>query len=114
MLAVGDVESAAAWWEEKLGFATTFRHRLDEPDGVVNFAAVERDDVEVHLARRSELSDPSRAEITIVVADVRALFDELVNRGLSPRPHLGGGYAVTDPAGNRIVFTGPSSRPAGI
>jgi catechol 2,3-dioxygenase-like lactoylglutathione lyase family enzyme len=106
MVAVVDVEAAAAWWEQRLGFAVTFRHHAEDPEATVNFAAVERDDVEVHLARRDELTDRRRTEITMTVADVRSLVDELFDRGLAPRPHVGGGFEVLDPAGNRIVFVG--------
>lgn len=109
MLAVGDVAAAAAWWVEVLGFSLAFRHRRPEPDAddELNFAAVVRDDVEVHLARRAELTDRRRSEITITVADVAALGEELVGRGVPPRT-AGRGIVVTDPSGNRIVFVGPA------
>lgn len=93
------------WWRDGLGFEITFVHRpLASEDVPVNYGVVARDDVEVHLARRVEISDRRRSEITIVVADLDGLRAELVGRDVPS--HLGSEcVAVHDPDGNRIVFS---------
>lgn len=111
MLAVDDVELAVLWWRDRLGFRAAFVHHEPPPDGPLNFAAVERDDVEVHLARRAELSDRRRAEITITVADLESLAEELGSRGLTPARLPTRALAVADPSGNRIVFRAPPGSP---
>jgi hypothetical protein len=77
------------------------------PDAPPNYAVVERDDVEVHLARRAEITDRRRAEITITVADLPALAEELLRHGLAPAHLPTGAIAVHDPTGNRVVFRSP-------
>lgn len=105
MLAVDDVAGAAAWWRDRLGFAVTFRHRRpDGDDAPLNYAVVERDDVEVHLARRAELTDRRRAELTITVADLDALQQELRGRGVPVATRTATAVAVSVPGGNRVVF----------
>jgi catechol 2,3-dioxygenase-like lactoylglutathione lyase family enzyme len=103
VLAVADVESAARWWSEHLGFAIDFRNRLD--DEPTNYAVVARDDVEVHLARRDEISDRRRSEIVVTVFDLSALAAELIDRSAGVHRRADGDLIVTDPDGNRVVFT---------
>jgi hypothetical protein len=102
VLAVADVESAARWWSEHLGFAIDFRNRLD--DEPTNYAVVARDDVEVHLARRDEISDRRRSEIVVTVLDLSALAVELIDRSADVYRRPDGDLVVTDPDGNRVVF----------
>jgi len=93
-----------AWWRERVGFRLTFVQHHPAADSPANYAVVERDDVEVHLARRAEVSDRRRAEITITVADLSALVDELAARRAHPAALPSGAVGVKDPTGNRIVF----------
>jgi catechol 2,3-dioxygenase-like lactoylglutathione lyase family enzyme len=103
VLAVADVEGAASWWTDHLGFAVEFRNlRTDEP---TNYAVVTRDDVEVHLARREEISDRRRSEIVVTVLDLDALAGELLDRSAGVHRLSTGDLVVRDPDGNRIVFT---------
>jgi len=103
VLAVDDVESAARWWSEHLGFHVEFRHRLE--DAPTNYAVVTRDDVEVHLARRAEISDGRRSEIVVTVLDLPGLAGELLDRSAGVHSLSSGDLVVTDPDGNRVVFT---------
>lgn len=103
VLAVADVESAARWWSDHLGFTIDFRNRrADEP---TNYAVVARDDVEVHLARRAEITDRRRSEIVVTVVDLSALATELLDRSAGVHRRGDGDLVVTDDDGNRVVFT---------
>jgi hypothetical protein len=101
---VDDVETTARWWSERLGFDIDFRNRQD--DAPTNYAVVARDDVEVHLARRDEVSDQRRSEIVVTVLDLSALARELLDRSVDVRSLPSGSLLVRDPDGNRVVFTG--------
>jgi catechol 2,3-dioxygenase-like lactoylglutathione lyase family enzyme len=102
VLAVDDVEASSAWWADHLGFHVDFRHRLaSEP---TNYAVVTRDDVEVHLARRAEISDRRRSEIVVTVVDLNALAAELLDRSADVRSLPSGDLIVRDPDGNRVLF----------
>lgn len=102
VLAVADVESAARWWADHLGFTVDFRNRrADEP---TNYAVVARDAVEVHLARRDEISDRRRSEIIVTVLDLDALASELLDRSAGVHSLPEGDMVVTDPDRNRVVF----------
>ncbi|QGG95717.1 VOC family protein [Actinomarinicola tropica] len=107
VLAVESVEAALEWWGDALGFTTSFVHRSPAAPGVLNYAVVSRDDVEVHLARRRELTDRRRAELTIVVADLDALTGELASRGVGASRRHDGALVVHDPSGNRLLFRDP-------
>lgn len=104
VLAVDDVAVARDWWTRALGFTTTFVHRSPGDADILNYAVVERDDVEVHLARRSELTDRRRAELVIVVADLDGFASELASRGVAHRRPAPAKVVVDDPTGNRLVF----------
>ena len=102
VLAVDDVEVSSTWWADHLGFDVDYRHRLaTEP---TNYAVVTRDDVEVHLARRAEISDRRRSEIVVTVLDLNALATELLDRSADVRSLPSGALIVRDPDGNRVVF----------
>lgn len=103
ILAVEDVEVALAWWQGVLGFTTSFVHRSPAAPEVLNYGVVVRDDVEIHLARRGELSDRRRAELTIAVADLDGLGNELAGREV-PVARADRTLVVEDPTGNRVVF----------
>lgn len=117
VLAVADVDAAARWWAEQLAFEVEFRNR--GPGVPTNYAVVRRDDVEVHLARRDEVSDRRRSEIVVTVLDLGALASELVERGVGVNALPSGSLLVRDPDGNRVVFVmsgqsgdqTPTSRP---
>ena len=111
VLAVSDVESTARWWHEQLGFEIDFRNRRD--DAPTNYAVVARDDVEIHLARRDEISDRRRSEIVVTVLDLAAWTQEMLDRSVDVRSLPSGSLLVRDPDGNRVVFVGPivSDRP---
>lgn len=103
VLAVDDVEAAARWWSDHLGFDVEYRHRRE--DAPTNYAVVTRDDVEVHLARRAEISDRRRSEIVVTVLDLPGLAGELLDRSAGVHSLPSGDLVVTDPDGNRVVFT---------
>ena len=112
ILFVRDVEAAAGYYAQRLGFAVDFLH--GEP---VFYGAVSRDGVVLHLRH---VDRPNFAELaareeslilaTIEVTDVRALFVEVEAAGadlvqpLIQQPWGGLDFQVRDPDGNRLSF----------
>lgn len=112
ILFVRDVEAAAGYYAQRLGFTVDFLH--GEP---VFYGAVSRDGVVLHLRH---VDQPNFAELaareeslilaTIEVTDVRALFTEVEAAGadlvqpLIQQPWGGLDFQVRDPDGNRLSF----------
>ena len=112
ILFVRDVEAAAGYYAQRLGFTVDFLH--GEP---VFYGAVSRDGVVLHLRH---VDQPNFAELaareeslilaTIEVTDVRALFAEVEAAGadlvqpLIQQPWGGLDFQVRDPDGNRLSF----------
>lgn len=112
ILFVADVEAAAAFYQEKLGFHIDFLH--GKPPF---YGSVSRDRARLHLrfvhqTNFAELaaSEGSLILATIEVANVKALFQEYETRNvdlaqrLVRQPWGGLDFHVRDPDGNVIAF----------
>lgn len=112
ILFVRDVPASAAYYRDKLGFATDFLY--GEPPF---YGAVSRDDVCLHLrcVHVPNFHELAARELSLIlasieVADVQALFKELEARGAeiaeppSHKPWGGTDFHVRDPDGNVISF----------
>ena len=112
ILFVRDVSVSAAWYEERLGFATEFLYGSPP-----FYGAVGRDGVHIHLRHVdqpnfAELAarEPSLILATIEVSDVTSLFGEIEDRGAELAQRLihqqwgGIDFQVRDPDGNAISF----------
>jgi catechol 2,3-dioxygenase-like lactoylglutathione lyase family enzyme len=112
---VSDVETALAFYRDRLGFAVQFR--MGEP---ASYAIVERGAVSLHLMPEGQ--DPAalgRGRLYVFVDDVDALHAGLVAAGcpIEVEPtSFGYGMrecSVRDPDGNRITFGMPVSNDNG-
>ncbi len=114
VLYVRDVEAAAAFWRDKLGFSIDFLH-----GNPAFYGAVSRDGACLHLKFvHGEVFGPGRVEdeglimAYLAVDNISALFAEFEARGalFSQRPAIqawgGTDFHVLDPDGNRIAFVG--------
>jgi uncharacterized glyoxalase superfamily protein PhnB len=112
ILFVRDVAAAAAFYEAKLGFTIDFLH--GKPPF---YGSVSRDRACLHLrfvhessVRQLAAREEALILATIEVANVKALFDELMLRGVEFAQHLvsqawgGLDFQVRDPDGNVISF----------
>jgi uncharacterized glyoxalase superfamily protein PhnB len=112
ILFVRDVEAAARFYADTLGFAIDFLH--GEPPF---YGAVSRGGARLHLRHVDQpnfamlaTTEPSLIAALIEVAGIGALFDELARRGATiaqaPVRHAWGGtdFHVGDPDGNVIAF----------
>lgn len=112
ILFVRDVPASAAYFQQKLGFAIDFLH--GEPPF---YGAVSRGKACLHLrcVHRPNFTELAAREVSLILAsievsDVRALFEELKERGAeiaqTPTVHPWGGtdFHVRDPDGNVISF----------
>ena len=114
VLYVRDVEAAAAFWRDKLGFSIDFLH-----GNPAFYGAVSRDDACLHLKfvhaevfGRGRVEDEGLIMAYVPVNNISALFAELEARGaaFSQRPTIqawgGADFHVLDLDGNRIAFVG--------
>lgn len=112
VLFVRDVATAAAFYEEKLGFGTDFLH-----GNPPFYASVSRDGARLHLrfVRHPNFAELAGREDSLIlamieVADVKALFREYEARGvefpqrLVRHPWGGLDFQVRDPDGNVFSF----------
>ncbi|MBM3213674.1 hypothetical protein FJZ36_01985 [Candidatus Poribacteria bacterium] len=72
---VADVERAAAWYAEKMGFRAKPRRSNPVPTVVL-----ERDGVEFTIAENG--GDPEQASLYLAVSDVEAASQDLASKGL--------------------------------
>jgi catechol 2,3-dioxygenase-like lactoylglutathione lyase family enzyme len=113
VLFVADVTKSAAFFRDKLGFATDFLH--GEPPF---YAGVSRDGATLHLRfvhepviSRELREEESLLAAFIVVANATGLFDEYTTKGASFREPLhqeawgGPTFTVVDLDDNRICFS---------
>lgn len=100
VLGVDDIAAAVTFYRNVLGFAEGWSR--GSPPALVQVA---RDDIEVHLARRSE-SASARANFSVQGVD--AYFAEVRARGgkivasIGDRPSGMRDFVVADPAGNML------------
>jgi uncharacterized glyoxalase superfamily protein PhnB len=112
ILLVSDVETCAAFFEQKLGFSIEFLH--GQPPF---YGSVSRDGVRLHMryVRQPLFAEMARQEksllcTSIEVSNVRELFGEFQARGvefvqsLTKQPWKGTDFQVQDPDGNVISF----------
>ena len=120
-LFVRDVERAAAFYVEKVGFSLSYLY-VDPPF----YGSVARDGVGLNLRHvESPLSDPDlrRRELLldayVMVEGVEELFREFAGRGvafaqeLTIQPWGMAEFVVCDIDGNLIAFASPAARPGG-
>ncbi|HTS35991.1 MAG TPA: glyoxalase superfamily protein [Candidatus Solibacter sp.] len=112
ILLVRDVEAAASFFREKLGFATDFLHGSPP-----FYGSVSRDGVCLHLRfvrepffAQAAVHEKSLLVASIQVTNVQALFEEFKARGVEFAQKLkkqawgGTDFIVRDPDGNSINF----------
>jgi catechol 2,3-dioxygenase-like lactoylglutathione lyase family enzyme len=112
ILLVSDVPRCAAFFTQKLGFATDFLH--GDP---AFYGAVSRDGVVIHMRHVDEPPFAAAAAkeeqlicASFSVTDVKALYEEFAARGvafahpLTPQPWGGTDFHVRDPDGNVVSF----------
>jgi len=108
-LLVKDVDAALPWYEEKLGFAVVKRR-----DGPPAGAVLERDGLpllvettEGEIVPRSKHRDPFGLDALFLVPDLKALHDDLRERGLvsKPLPDEASDFMVQTPEGYLVVFS---------
>ncbi len=112
ILLVRDVETCAAFFEQKLGFAIDFLHGLPP-----FYGAVSRDGVRLHMRYVGQpfFAHAAALEESVIVAsvevsNVQALFEEFKARGvefaqtLTKQAWGGTDFQVRDPDGNAISF----------
>ena len=104
---VADMETALAYYADRLGFRTTSRM----PDG--EYAVIERGDVALHLF--SDGGTPAAISLHIFVDGLDPLAQELGARGaliaqpIERKPWGTRDFRVLDPFGNEIKFTEPAA-----
>lgn len=108
ILRIFDVAKARDFYLDFLGFTIEWEHRF-EP-GLPLYLQVKRDACTLHLTEHHGDCSPGSA-LRIPVADLDALHQELMAKqykyarpGIDAQP-WGRDMAVTDPFGNRLVFT---------
>jgi uncharacterized glyoxalase superfamily protein PhnB len=112
ILFVRDVSAAAAWFEEKLGFAVDFLH-----GNPPFYGAVSRDGACLHLrfVHQPNFTELAAREDSLILAtietgNIKALFEEFDARGVIFPQRLvkqawgGTGFHVRDPDGNVLSF----------
>jgi catechol 2,3-dioxygenase-like lactoylglutathione lyase family enzyme len=98
-----DVDAAVAWFTDVLGFAVDFTWGTP-----TTYAAVERDDAEVHLLLDDGVASPGR--VTVTLDGVDAYYEGLVARGaditvpLADRAYGLRDFAVRAPDGHLLTF----------
>ena len=109
MLPVRDVERAARWYSEVLGF----RVHLFPGTSPYVFAVLGRDGVEIMLeATPADVAARDGASAYVRMTGVAAFYRELVDAGrvaiaepLSRKPYGDTEFAIHDPDGHLLVFS---------
>ena len=107
MLRVRNARQSQRFYEDRLGFRTTWEH--DPGDGYPVFLEVSRDSVAFHLSEHAG-DGPLAVQVYVNVADARKLFEELIGRGVThleaPEEAEWGEltFTLTDPDGNVLRF----------
>lgn len=110
LLRVKDARKSQAYFQDKLGFRTTWEH--DPGDGFPVFLEVARDHVAFHLSEH-EGDGPFGITVYINVADAQSLHDEFASRGVEiaePIQEAEWGettFAINDLDGNTFRFGSP-------
>ena len=106
-LPAGNLESALAYYEQKLGFEVAVHFREN------NYAIVERDGIAIHLFA-GETATVSPVGVHIFTPDLDQLFAELKARGatitqqIEHKPWGNREFRVRDEFGNQLKFTEPA------
>jgi uncharacterized glyoxalase superfamily protein PhnB len=101
-----NLDTAVAYYEQKLGFEVAMRLPGNE------YAIVERDGVAIHLFN-SRATKPSAVGIHIFTSDLDQLFVELQAKGatitqkIEQKPWGNRDFRVRDEFGNELKFTEP-------
>ncbi|MDP6358990.1 MAG: VOC family protein [Planctomycetota bacterium] len=114
VFAVADVKSAINWYSRALGFTPQYVNREEGDEAGIswNYALIENDAVEIHLARRSQddatLSSPSNCYL--FMEDVHTLHGHLsaMDANVTALEHMPWGNTecwLHDPDGNRLVLS---------
>jgi uncharacterized glyoxalase superfamily protein PhnB len=105
-LPAANLETALAYYEQKLGFEVAMHLHENE------YAIVERDGVAIHLFSCAE-SRRSKVGVHIFTPDLDQLFAELSERGativqaIERKPWGNRDFRVHDDNGNELKFTEP-------
>lgn len=104
----GDMEKALAFYEQQLGFTTTYKE--GDP---VTMAIVKRDSAEIFLQKNDDKHLAEWTTFRIQVEHIEQLYQELQAQGggmihpngkLQAKPWGAKEFAVSDPAGVCITF----------
>ena len=105
-LPAANLETALAYYEQKLGFKVAMLLHENE------YAIVERDGVAIHLFGGAEFTR-SKVGVHIFTTDLDQLFAELSDRGakiaqaIERKPWGNRDFRVHDDSGNELKFTEP-------
>ena len=113
VLPVSDLRAARLWYEQALGFETTYLHNdpPQDPDG--NYAALQREGVQLALVLQEPpypepWHTPGTQNVTIYVLDAERLYAEVLARGVEVSRPLqreawgAKAFALRDPSGNQV------------
>ncbi len=109
ILPVDDVTSAAGWFEEILGWKTTFLWAEPESGKPPFYGGVQHGEAQIHLnSADNEAGRP--AKVYVMLEGVDSLADAICTRGgtlaQEPQTYPYGmrDFTIHDPSGNRITF----------
>jgi catechol 2,3-dioxygenase-like lactoylglutathione lyase family enzyme len=116
VFAVADVKAAIDWYSNALGFAPKYINREEGDDTGIswNYALIENDTVEIHLARKLQedetLSSPSNCYLFL--NEIHSLHEHLTKMNanvtdLGKMPRGNTECWLHDPDGNRLVLSDP-------
>ena len=115
MLRVTDARKSQAFFQDRLGFKTTWEH--DPGDGFPVFLEVSRDAVSFHLSEH-EGDGPLGIQVYVNVADAGLLSEEYGAQGVEfvePLHDAEWGervFVIQDPDGNLLRFGSPIPTPS--
>ncbi|MBM80482.1 MAG: hypothetical protein CMJ78_07805 [Planctomycetaceae bacterium] len=108
---VTNVAASLEFYTKKLGFEETYSTTCED-DGAINFAVVQRDDIELHLevCACGDGRHTGNTFIEVIVDDVLELCRECESAGVEfvttyTEYDWGSKAKITDPDGNWIMFT---------
>ena len=114
VLPVRSIEETSKWYEESLGFNTTYLHEGDEEGEATNYATLQRDDVAFSLIldespnHESSWTKAGSGYLSLIVKDIEKEYKDVrsrdvkISRELQTENWRARGFNLHDPSGNEI------------